>query len=105
MPNDELAYLAGVFDGEGSFGIWSKGVGKTKQLRVNVDMADSDVIMRFLTFFKTGAIYSRQPKDPKHKLMYSWRVTHKETAIDILRRMLPYLSKRRQYKFHEVAGG
>ena len=105
MPNDELAYLAGVFDGEGSFGIWSKGVGKSKQLRVNVDMADSDVIMRFLTFFKAGAIYSRAPKDAKHKLMYSWRVTHKETAINILRMMLPYFSKRRQYKFHEVAGG
>ena len=105
MPNDELAYLAGVFDGEGSFGIWSKGVGKTKQLRVNVDMADSDIIMRFLTFFKTGAIYSRQPKDPKHKLMYSWRVDKKEIALDILRSMLPYLSKRRQLKFHEVAGG
>lgn len=105
MPNDELAYLAGVFDGEGSFGIWSKGVGKTKQLRVNVDMADSDIIMRFLTFFKAGAIYSREPRDTKHKLMYSWRVTHKETAINILRSMLPYLSKRRQHKFHEVAGG
>ena len=105
MPNDELAYLAGVFDGEGSFGIWSKGVGKTKQLRVNVDMADSDIIMRFLTFFKTGVVYSRVPTDPKHKLMYSWRVNHKETAVNILRRMLPYLSKRRQSKFHEVAGG
>ena len=105
MPNDELAYLAGVFDGEGSFGIWSKGDGKNKQLRVCVEMSDGDIVLRFLTFFKTGAIYSRQPKDPKHKLMYSWRVTHKETAIDILRRMLPYLSKRRQYKFHEVAGG
>ena len=105
MLNDELAYLSGIFDGEGSFGIWSKGVGKTKQLRVNVDMADSDIIMRFLTFFKTGVVYSRVPTDPKHKLIYSWRVNHKETAVNILRRMLPYLSKRRQAKFHEVAGG
>ena len=105
MPNDELAYLAGVFDGEGSFGIWSKGVGKERQLRVNVDMTDGDIILRFLTFFKTGVVYSRVPTDPKHKLMYSWRVNHKETAVNILRRMLPYLSKRRQAKFHEVAGG
>ena len=52
MPNDELAYLAGVFDGEGSFGIWSKGVGKTKQLRVNVDMSDGDIVLRFLLFLK-----------------------------------------------------
>jgi len=101
----ELAYLAGVFDGEGSFGIWSKGEGKNKRLRVCVEMSDGDIVLRFLTFFKTGAIYSREPKDAKHKLMYSWRVDKKEIALDILRRMLPYLSKRRQHKFHEVAGG
>ena len=105
MPNDELGYLAGVFDGEGTFGIWSKGDGKTRLLRVCVDMTDGDTILRFLTFFKTGAIYSRVPKDPKHKLMYSWRVTKKEIALDILRKMLPYLSKRRQSKFHEVVNG
>ena len=105
MPNDELAYLAGVFDGEGSFGIWSKGDGKTKQLRVCVEMSDGDIVLRFLTFFKTGKIYPRQPQDPNHKLMYSWRVDKKEIALDILRRMVPYLSKRRQLKFHEVAGG
>ena len=105
MPNDELGYLAGVFDGEGTFGIWSKGKNKTRQLRVCVDMSDGDTVLRFLTFFKEGAIYSRQPKDPKHRLMYSWRVTNKEKALDILRRMLPYLSKRRQLKFHEVANG
>jgi|TARA_R100001530_G_C4217535_1_gene129061 hypothetical protein len=105
MPNDELGYLAGVFDGEGTFGIWSKGKNKTRQLRVAVDMSDGDIVLRFLTFFKTGAIYARQPKNPKHKLMYSWRVTKKEKALDILRTMLPYLSKRRQLKFHEVANG
>ena len=44
MPNDELGYLAGVFDGEGTFGIWSKGDGKTRQLRVCVDMTDGDTI-------------------------------------------------------------
>ena len=76
MPNDELGYLAGVFDGEGTFGIWSKGKNKTRQLRVAVDMSDGDTVLRFLTFFKEGAIYSRQPKDPKHRLMYSWRVTN-----------------------------
>ena len=68
-------------------------------------MTDGDTILRFLTFFKTGAIYSRVPKDPKHKLMYSWRVTKKEISLDILRKMLPYLSKRRQSKFHEVVNG
>jgi len=105
MPNDELAYLAGVFDADGSFGMWSKGEGKNKQLRVCVDMSDGDIILKFLTFFKAGAIYSRVPKDPNHKLMYSWRVTHRDTAISILRTMFPYFSKRRQAKFHEVAGG
>ena len=38
MPNDELGYLAGVFDGEGTFGVWSKGKNKTRQLRVAVEL-------------------------------------------------------------------
>jgi len=43
-PNTELAYLAGVFDGEGSFGMWSRGKKKTKDFRLSVEMIDTDII-------------------------------------------------------------
>ena len=97
----ELAYLAGVFDGEGSFGNWSKGKDKCKEFRASIEMGDGDVILRFLTYFKKGSITVRVPSNEKHKMMYHWRVNH-DKGKDVVRLMLPYLSKRRQAKFHEV---
>ena len=98
---DELAYLAGVFDGEGSFGNWSKGKDKCKEFRASIEMGDGDVILRFLTYFKRGSITVRVPSNEKHKMMYHWRVGH-DKGKDVVRLMLPYLSRRRQAKFHEV---
>ena len=71
----ELSYLAGVFDGEGSMGRWSKG---------------------------KGSVYVRLPRAEKYKMMYHWRVNG-EDALNVVREMLPYLSKRRQQQFHEAA--
>ena len=62
LINDELGYLAGVFDGEGTFGIWSKGKNKTRQLRVAVDMSDGDTVLRFLTFFFSFPTFSLHTK-------------------------------------------
>jgi hypothetical protein len=98
---DELAYLSGVFDGEGSFGMWSRGVDKSKGFRLSIEMADSDVIMRFLTYFKKGSITVRLPRQEHYKLLYHWRVCD-EKGREVIRLMLPYLSRRRQAKFHET---
>ena len=50
----ELAYLSGVFDGEGSMGVWSKGRDKSPAFRLQVEMGDGDTVLRFLTFFQKG---------------------------------------------------
>ena len=96
---DELAYLSGVFDGEGSFGMWSKGKDKCKEFRLAIEMGDGDVVMRFLAYFKTGSITVRVPSNEKHKMMYHWRVCH-DKGRNVIRQMLPKLSRRRQAKFH-----
>ena len=98
---DELAYLSGVFDGEGSFGMWSKGKDKRKEFRLAIEMGDGDIIMRFLAYFKKGSITVRVPSNENYKMMYHWRVCH-DKGREIIRQMLPYLSQRRQTKFHET---
>ena len=98
----ELAYLAGVFDGEGSFGNWSRGTDKGREFRVSIEMADSDVILRFLTHFQKGTITLRPPRQEGYKTLYHWRVC-RDKGKEVVRLMLPYLSKRRQAKFHEDA--
>ena len=60
--NTELAYLAGVFDGEGSMGVWSKGKQKSPAFRLCVEMGDGDTVMRFLNYFKVGSVSVRLPK-------------------------------------------
>ena len=57
--SNELAYLAGVFDGEGSFGIWSRGKERSPGFRASVEMTDADVIMKFLVnnFFNLNGSY------------------------------------------------
>ena len=100
--NSELAYLAGGFDGEGSMGVWSKGKKKSPAFRLQIEMADGDVVMRFLNYFKKGSVSVRMPIDPNHKMMYHWRV-NLDAAKTVAREMLPYLSKRRQQQFHKAA--
>tara|TARA_A100001515_G_C4556268_1_gene205102 strand:+ start:204 stop:536 length:333 start_codon:yes stop_codon:yes gene_type:complete len=101
--SNELAYLAGVFDGEGSFGIWSRGKDKKKGFRASIEMTDADVIMKFLVYFQVGQILFIKPKEKHYKPIYRWKVDL-DRAIEVVRKMLPYLSKRRQIQFHETVG-
>jgi|TARA_R100001163_G_scaffold3367_1_gene5004 hypothetical protein len=96
----ELAYLSGVFDGEGSMGMWSKGKDKGNNFRLQVEMADGDVLVRFLTYFLKGSITARH-RDEKYKIMYAWRVNGEEAKV-VAREMLPHLSRRRQAQFAEA---
>ena len=101
--SNELAYLAGVFDGEGSYGVWSRGKNKKKGFRASIEMTDADVIMKFLVYFQAGQIIFIKPREEHHKPCYRWKVDL-EKAVEIVRKMLPYLSKRRQIQFHETVG-
>ncbi len=59
----KLIYLAGVFEGEGSFGFWGK-VGKSNRyLRVQIRMCDEDIVLRFIDYFKLGSISTYLPKN------------------------------------------
>ena len=100
----QLAYLAGVFDGEGSFGNWSKGKNKRKEFRASIEMSDSDVILKFLTYFQKGTLTLRLPRKEGYKILYHWRIRG-DQGKEIIREMLPFFSKRRQAKFHEILSG
>ena len=45
--NLKVIFLAGLFDGEGSFGVWGKGSGR-KSFQCSVEMCDKDIIQRFV---------------------------------------------------------
>jgi hypothetical protein len=83
---EKIIFLAGVFDGEGSFGYWSQGRGKKRQLQVKVETTDSDMVARFQEFF--GGTFFVIEKRKHH---------FKHTFIKL---MIPYMCQRRREKFY-----
>ena len=95
-----LIFLAGVFEGEGSFGFWGK-VGKSNRyLRAQIRMCDEDIVVRFIDYFKLGSISTNLPKNNKHSRSFKWVVAG-DKALDVMLQLYPYLGIRRQEKFKE----
>ena len=96
----KLIYLAGVFEGEGSFGFWGK-VGKSNRyLRVQIRMCDEDIVVRFINYFQLGSITTHLPKNNKHSRSWKWTVAG-DKAKEVMLQLVPYLGIRRQEKFKE----
>tara|TARA_Y100001951_G_C11238857_1_gene239207 strand:+ start:530 stop:859 length:330 start_codon:yes stop_codon:yes gene_type:complete len=99
VPNN-LAYLAGIVDGEGYF--FLETARKNYKIPVlGVEMAEKDVITAFSDYFNCGYLFIRAPKQPHHKLLYRWRVRGRP-AITILKKMYKYFSIRRQKNADEL---
>jgi hypothetical protein len=107
---EKLLYLAGVWDGEGSFGMWKNGIGhrNTKSessFRMGIRMSDKDTIERFKNFFKYGNVRTREvkkftTKGEKYKTLYSWEVRGRNAFCFVLQ-MYPFFCERRKKKFKE----
>lgn len=96
---EKIIFLAGVFDGEGSFGFWSKGKDKVRVITMSVETTDEDMVKRFLIQFG-GSFYKRAARNPeKHKPTWQWRLKG-SNAYMTLKAMIPYMCLRRRKKFY-----
>ena len=96
----KLIYLAGLFDGEGSFGIWSKGINRTPVFSCTIEMTDKDVLDRFKDMFGGWLFYTKR-RDKAHKDTWRWRETGPR-AFAIMDKMINFMGKRRQEKYYVV---
>lgn len=86
----QKAYIAGLFDGEGSVVIVSpKTNGKRPWLQISITNTDKSIIDYLLTSLGGHISRTHKPK-PKQKECWAWRATSKQ-AIYILKCLLPYL--------------
>ena len=97
---EKLIFLAGVFEGEGSFGYWGKESKSNRYFRIQIRMCDEDIVVRFIDYFKLGHITTNLPKNPKHSRSWKWTVSG-DKAIAAMLQMVPFLGIRRQEKFKE----
>jgi len=96
----KLIFLAGIFDGEGSFGIWSKGIGRKKEFACTIEMTDQDTLQKFADMFG-GQIFPCKIRKAHHTPTWRWR-QNGYRAFLIMDKMIDFMSKRRQEKYNVV---
>ena len=96
---NKLLFLAGLFDGEGSFGVWGKGDGR-KTFQCSVEMCDRDSVKKFADFFGGNVVKPRLRKSHWTQT-YKWKLSGGR-AYECVEMMIEYMSQRRQEKYENV---
>ena len=96
---NKLLFLAGLFDGEGSFGVWGKGDGR-KSFQCSVEMCDKDSVQKFADFFGGNVVKPRLRKSHWTQT-YKWKLSGGR-AYECVEMMIEYMSLRRQEKYANV---
>ena len=99
---NKIVFLAGIFDGEGSFGVWGKGNGR-KTFQCSVEMRDKDILDRFSQFFG-GNVHKCKLRNVKWSQTWRWRLTGWR-AYECIDMMIEYMCKRRQEKYKLCSHG
>lgn len=95
-----LAYAAGIFDGEGSIGIYRRaGRWPTLALIITVASTDPRVPSFMRSVLGVGTIAHREPRTRNRQASYYWRAVSL-SAAGALHRLAPFLMvKQRQCNF------
>src|SRR5215471_13395567 len=102
----QIAWFAGVFEGEGSIYVrrFVRGKAKTEHFHggLRLQMTDEDVVRRIHQITGVGSVVSCRPTGLGSKRSWAWQVQDRagfEIAVEMLR---PYLGERRSAKLVEV---
>ena len=99
MTENELAYAAGLFDGEGCIGIYKRKMADCKvgyhyALQVRINMADN-IILAWLHLHFGGSLIHDKPRKSNWKSMTSWALWA-NGAVKFLKLILPYLKLKKE---------
>lgn len=95
--SDELAYMAGIVDGEGCIGLKGERLSETKsgltvkRAEARLEITNTDVrLIHWIVSHFGGNSRPKKPANPKAKPAFSWACGG-ERAHAILSRLMPYL--------------
>lgn len=92
-----IAWLAGLFEGEGNMSIAKNG-----GTRLTIRMTDRDVIEKVDAIFPSTKIQIVDQGPAHWKRQYAWRISQPDTVREILNLLLPWFGERRAAKAREV---
>lgn len=95
MNKEQLAWAAGLFDGEGHFRAqYYKN--KPHQLRVSFSQKDPEVLYKLQSLFG-GNIY--KPKNYNH---YQYLLSKNDKALNVMAQLWPWLGSKKRQQFKEA---
>lgn len=97
LSDTDIAWLAGVFEGEGCIYAPSHRRGA----RIAIKMTDKDIIERIDAMFPCPRITPVLPRESHHQVQYAWTITKGDTIEEILELLMPYFGERRKAKGRE----
>jgi hypothetical protein len=92
LTESEIAWLAGIYEGEGCCKI-SSG----RAIGVEIVMTDEDIIQRLHELTGVGYVHTLAQRNEKYKQVYKWNVGSAD-AVEFLTTILPWLGKRRSIR-------
>jgi hypothetical protein len=97
-----LAYVAGIFDGEGSFSVQAPSRGRSLQPRAVVKMTDLDVLEWCKESTGLGKVWSDKLRPGERKASYVWTVAGFPQVQAFVAMVWPWLCGRRKVKAREI---
>jgi hypothetical protein len=99
ISNIDLAWLAGLLEGEGSFMVHRDPATETQRariiIRIAVHMTDRDVVERVRDIVGLGTVLRRPPGKPHHKETFRWAISAKAPTLKLMRLLRPHMGERR----------
>jgi hypothetical protein len=94
MTEVEAAWLAGLFDGEGSI-VCSRGSDIRRSIRITVTNTRFELLEHLREVVGTGAIIVQPRREAHHSPTWYW-LCHSDNARELLRQMQPWLIVKRE---------
>jgi intein/homing endonuclease len=106
MLPTEVAWLAGLFEGEGSF--YLNRIKKKGKIYIYpaaaIKMTDEDIIRRAKELFKLGTIREYNSKNTTYKKAWVYTINGYESVNALYKLLSPYLGARRLRTGREILG-
>lgn len=96
LKESEIAWLAGIYEGEGTCTITSG-----RAIRVEVVMTDEDIVRRICYLTGCGTVRTLSQRGENYKPSYRWSIGSMD-AVNFLTAVLPWLGQRRAQRANEA---
>jgi len=95
----ELAWVAGILEGEGTFRVTDSG-----STIVSVEMADLDVLQKLQTVLGFGTLGNERKRGENRRTTWTFQISGRRDIEQLLNAILPYMGERRTKQIATVLG-